>query len=188
MRIVAEQHSSEFDSLEKCPIQVPIEDNIQILDGLFGKSSKLLLVLNWQFSRPICGGSLIDGTPFRLPRCDIPRRYSPAKKSIAIGSVILAFAVSSFAAAPSGVKHHALAKVGLAVTFLVRHLRIGRLFRNHWAQHRNLQLCLQLDGDIQGLDECEIDSGFAVPIATPLSCSGCGLRRTRCLRSRLSAL
>jgi hypothetical protein len=44
MRIVAEQHSSEFDSLEKCPIQVPIEDNIQILDGLFGKSSKLLLV------------------------------------------------------------------------------------------------------------------------------------------------
>jgi hypothetical protein len=44
------------------------------------------------------------------------------KKRIAIGSVILAFAVSSFAAAaPSGVKHHALAKVGLAVTLLVRH-------------------------------------------------------------------
>jgi hypothetical protein len=43
-------------------------------------------------------------------------------KKSAIGSVILAFAVSSFAApAPSGVKHHALAKAGLDVTVLVRH-------------------------------------------------------------------
>jgi hypothetical protein len=64
---------------------------------------------------------MIDGTPFRLPWCDIPRRYSAVKKSIAIVSVILAFAVSLFVApAPSGVKHHALAKVGLAATFLVR--------------------------------------------------------------------
>jgi len=37
MRIAAEQHSSEFDNLENCAIQVPVEDNIQILDGLFGK-------------------------------------------------------------------------------------------------------------------------------------------------------
>ena len=33
---------------------------------------------------------MIDGTPFRLPWCDIPRRYSAVKKRIAIVSVILA--------------------------------------------------------------------------------------------------
>jgi len=44
MRIVAEQHSSEFDSLENCAIQVPVEDNIRFSTVWFGKSSKLHLV------------------------------------------------------------------------------------------------------------------------------------------------
>lgn len=44
------------------------------------------------------------------------------RQYFAIVTLVLAFAVSSFAQAkPSGVKHHALAKVGLAVTFPVRH-------------------------------------------------------------------
>jgi hypothetical protein len=53
MRIVAEQHSSEFDSLENCAIQVPVEDNIQLLDGLFREEQQIAARLKLAPSREL---------------------------------------------------------------------------------------------------------------------------------------
>jgi hypothetical protein len=39
MRIVAEQHSSEFDSLENCAIQVPVEDTIRFSTVSSGRAA-----------------------------------------------------------------------------------------------------------------------------------------------------